>query len=85
MQSEIELSFAGLIFSAEGIIPDPEGIVSLSRFPVPKDVAGLRSFLGLANKISGFGPDFMYKTVKFRELIAKKMAERSSERVRKNF
>ena len=34
----MELSFAGLILSAEGIKPDPERIVSLSRFPVPKDV-----------------------------------------------
>ena len=33
-----ELSFAGLIFSAEGAKPDPERIVSLTRFPVPKDV-----------------------------------------------
>ena len=45
-----ELSFAGLIFSADGIRPDPERIVSLSRFPVPRDVTGVRSFFGLANQ-----------------------------------
>ena len=67
-----ELSFAGLIFSAEGIKPDPERIVSLSNFPVPKDVTGVRSFLGLANQLSGFVPDFAHMTVKLRELTAKK-------------
>ena len=69
-----ELSFAELIFSAEGIKPDPERIVSLSRFPEPKDVTGVRSFLGLANKLSGFVPDFAHMTVRLRELTAKKNA-----------
>ena len=67
-----ELSFAGLIFSADGIKPDPERIASLSNFPVPKDVTGVRSFLGLANQLSGFVPDFAHMTVKLRELTAKK-------------
>ena len=69
-----EFSFAGLIFSAEGIKPDPERIVSLSNFPVPKDVTGVRSFLGLANQLSGCVPDFAHMTVKLRELTAKKNA-----------
>ena len=67
-----ELSFAGLIFSAEGIRPDPERIVSLTRFPVPRDVTGVRSFLGLANQLSGFVPDFAHMTVRLVELTAKK-------------
>ena len=57
-----ELSFAGLIFSSEGIKPDPERIVSLSRFPVPRDVTGVRSFLGLANQLSSFVPNFAHMT-----------------------
>ena len=65
-----ELSFAGLIFSADGIRPDPERIVSLSRFPVPRDVTEVRSFLGLANQLSGFVPDFAHMTVRLRELTA---------------
>ena len=69
-----ELSFEGLIFSAEGIKPDPERIVSLSNFPVPKDVTGVRKFLGLANQLSGFVSDFAYMTVRLRELTAKKNA-----------
>ena len=67
-----ELSFSGLIFSAEGIRPDPERIGSLTRFPLPKAVTGVRSFLGLANQLSGFVPDFAHMTVRLRELTAKK-------------
>ena len=69
-----EISFAGLIFSAEGIRPDPERIVSFARFPVPKDVTGVISYLGLANQLSGFVPDFAHMTVRLRELTAKKNA-----------
>ena len=65
-----ELSFAELIFSVEGIKLDPERIVSLTRFPVPRDVTGVRSFLGLANQLS----DFAHVTVHLRELTAKKNA-----------
>ena len=69
-----ELSFAGLIFSTEGIKPDPERIVSLWNFPVPKDVTDVRSFLGLANQLSWFVPDFAHMTVRLWELTAKKNA-----------
>ena len=69
-----ELSFTGLIFSADDKRPDPERIVSLSRFPMPRDVTGFRSFLGVANQLSGFVPDFAHMTVQLRELIAKKKA-----------
>ena len=42
-----ELPFAGLIVSAKGAKPDPVRIVALSEFPTPKDITGVRSFLGL--------------------------------------
>ena len=63
-----ELSFAGLIVSAKGIKLDPERIVAISKFPVPNDITGVRSFLGLANQLSGFIPDFAHMTVKLRDL-----------------
>ena len=46
----------------------------LSDFSVPKDVTGVCSFLGLANQLSGFVPDFAYMTVNLRTLTAKKNA-----------
>ena len=57
-----EIFFVGLVFSAEGIKPDLEIIVSLSRFPVPEDVTGVRSFLGLVNQLCGFVLEFANMT-----------------------
>ena len=53
-----EISFAGLLLTEKGVKPDPARVSALSDFPVPKDVTGERSFLGLANQLSGFIPDF---------------------------
>ena len=75
-KSEIgtEIPFAGLIVSAKGVKPDPVRIVALSEFPTPKDITGVRSFLGFANQLSGFIPDFAHMTVRLRELTSKKNA-----------
>ena len=66
-----ELPFAGLVISAKGISPDPERTRALSDFPNPKDITGVRSFLGLANQLSGFVPDFAHMTVALRGLTGK--------------
>ena len=66
-----ELPFAGLVVSAKGISPDPERTRALSDFPVPTDLTGVRSFLGLANQVSGFVPDFAHMTVALRGLTGK--------------
>ena len=59
-----ELSFPELIFSADGVKPDSERIVSLSKFPIPSDLTGVRSFLGFTNQLSRFVLDYAYMTVK---------------------
>ena len=69
-----EIAFDGLLNSFRGIKPDPERIMALTKFPAPRDVSGVRSFLGLANQLSGFVPDFAHMTVKLRELTSKKNA-----------
>ena len=69
-----EIAFAGLMISARGIKPDPERIRALTKFPALRDISGARSFLGLANQLSGFMPDFAHMTVKLRELNSKKNA-----------
>lgn len=58
-----ELPFAGLIVSAKVVKPFLVRIVTISDFPTPKDIMGVRSFLGLANQLS---------TVKLLELTEKK-------------
>ena len=67
-----EISFAGLLLTEKRVKPDPARILALSDFPVPKDVTGVRSFLGLVNQLSGFIPDFAHMSVHLRALTAKK-------------
>ena len=87
-----DLPFAGLIVGAKGVSPDPERRRVLSEFPRPKDVTGVRSFLGLANQLSGFVPDFAHMTVALRGLTGKSVAfirlddhEKEFEKIEKTF
>ena len=54
-----EISFAGLLQTEKGVKTDPARMVALTDFPVPKDVPGVPSFLGLANQLSRFVSDFL--------------------------
>ena len=63
-----ELPLSGLIVGAKGVSPDPERTRAQSEFPRPKDLTGVGSFLGLANHLSGFVPDFAHMTVALRGL-----------------
>ena len=66
-----EIEFAGLIINAHGIKPDPAQVEALRKFPRPKDITGVCSFLGLANQLSGFVPDFAHMTKALRSLTGK--------------
>jgi len=66
-----KISFAGLCISSTGITPDPEQVRALREFPRPKDTTGVRAFLGLANQLSGFVPDYAHMTVRLRGLTGK--------------
>ena len=80
-----EISFAGFVTSSRGIKPDPNRIKALTQFLVPRDVSGVRFFLGLANQLSGFVPDFAHMSVKLRKLTSKKNAFLWSEDHPKEF
>eukprot|EP00253_Pinus_taeda_P028202 PITA_28202 len=43
-----EIQYLGHVISKEGIAVDPEKIKTILEWPVPKDVADIRSFMGLA-------------------------------------
>ena len=73
------------MISSRGIKPDPNRIKALTQFPVTKDISGVRSFLGLANQLSGFVPNFAHMSVKLRELTSKKNAFLWSEDHQKEF
>jgi hypothetical protein len=68
------LKFAGFIVGRDGIRPDPAKVASLRNFPTPKTVTDLKSFLGLANQLGSFLPDFAHSTVQMRLLLKKENA-----------
>ena len=49
-----EVAFLGHIISADGIKVDPKKVQAVSEWDVPRDVRGVRSFLGLANYFRRF-------------------------------
>jgi hypothetical protein len=49
-----EISFLGHRVSANGLKVDPEKVRAVADWKVPKDVHGVRSFLGLANYFRRF-------------------------------
>lgn len=53
-----EVRYLGHIISREGIKTDPEKINAVQRWPAPKDVHQLRSFLGLCTYYRKFVKDF---------------------------
>ncbi len=68
------VKFAGYIVSSTGVEPDPDKVLAISDFPAPKDLTGLRSFLGLANQLGHFIPDLTQATEPMRQLLHKGVA-----------
>ena len=65
------LPFAGYIVSNDGIRPDPERVEAINKFPPPANLTGVRSFLGMAQQLSFFIPDFSQATAAIRQLLGK--------------
>ena len=68
------MDFAGYILSDKGILPDPEKLEAIRDFPAPKDLTGLRGFLGLTNQLGHFIPDLVHATHPLRSLLKKGVA-----------
>ena len=71
LQIAEELEFSRVVINSEGVKPNISQIESLSEFPTPKDTIRVRSFLGLANQLSGFVPDFAHMSRHLRGLRGK--------------
>ena len=56
--AQTSVTFLGFVVSSEGILPDPDKILAVKSFPVPKSVKDVRSFLGLCNYYRRFVEGF---------------------------
>ena len=65
------IKFAGHIIGRDGVKPDEDKVAALRHFPVPTNVTALKSFLGLANQLAYFVPDFAHITAPLRQLLKK--------------
>lgn len=63
--------FAGYVISDQGIAPDPSKVSSISKFPIPRNITDLRSFLGLTNQLGQFVPNLAHTSQPLRELLRK--------------
>ncbi|XP_064469786.1 uncharacterized protein K02A2.6-like [Ornithodoros turicata] len=65
------LKFFGLLFTSEGIKPDPEKVKSICRLSQPNDVREIRSFLGMVTYCARFLPRLAQVVEPLRQLTKK--------------
>ena len=67
-----KVKVSGHILSSEGIAADTEKIEAIRNLASPRNVAEVRSFLGMVNHVSKFADCLASKTKPLRELLKKK-------------
>ena len=67
------ITFYGLIWSKDGMQPDPKKCDEINRRPPPTNVQELQSFLGLVQYLSPFVPLMADKTKVLRQLLKKEV------------
>jgi hypothetical protein len=66
-----EVAFAGNVVKQRAIRPSPECAIALKEFSWPQNIHELRSFLGLAQQLTGFIPDLAHASEPLRHLLKK--------------
>ena len=80
-----EIRFWGLIFSADGVRPDPEKVDALNHLTAPKNKDELISFLSMMQSNADFIPEFAKKAAVLRELTKKSARFRWEEKHEQGF
>ena len=79
------IKFFGLVFSDQGISPDPEKVEALQHLSPPTNQAELRSFLGMANYSAQFIYNYATISAPLRELNRKNAHWRWTTKHEKSF
>ena len=74
MFAEKSVKYVGYTVSEEGITADPAKLEALQKFPTPRNISELRSFMGLVNQLSEFTKQTSNVTAPLRPLLSKKNA-----------
>ena len=61
---QTEIHFLGFIITQEGILANPDKVEAIMRFPEPKNIKQLQSFLGLCNFYRKFQENYAHTTSK---------------------
>ena len=69
---QAQTKFLGFMVDKEGVKMDPEKVSAVRDWPIPKDAAELRSFLGLTNHYKRFILDYSTKIAALSELTKPK-------------
>ncbi|CAI5660563.1 unnamed protein product [Oreochromis niloticus] len=66
---QTSIPFLGHVISKDGLSPSPDHLTAIAKAPAPKDMAALRSFLGLTSWFSKFLPNYATVVEPLRELV----------------
>jgi hypothetical protein len=68
---KLETAYLGHVITREGIKPNPEKIVAIQKYPIPKTPKEIKQFLGLIGYYRKFIPDFSRVTKPFTQCLKK--------------
>ena len=68
------LEYLGQVIDGQGVRKDPSKVQAIGDLPELRDVAELRRFLGMVNKLMKFCPDLAEDTKPLRDLLRTKTA-----------
>ena len=66
-----EIPFFGMLYSTDGVKPDPERVEAISTLPAPENAREVQEFLGIATYMAPYIPLLTHHSAVLRELLRK--------------